>query len=283
VSMAEPSGPIKVVQVLLLRDQRMSKDLGPTLWAAFQEVEKLYNLERQRVSFKRYYVSTSIPTKVPKEERLESFRVKSGWEDVWLGKSVRGGRRKEGVKLSGFNLSFNSSDNYPRRYEFEDITKKVRRLLGSDASDAKLLVVMDQEISPPENWRYMIWNTDTKVQGDVVNTALISIAPTDPQYWGDFDDADRLAKIKHRVRVASCSVVAEFLRIPECVNPQCFLCSPVESAVQLDQMVYFGAEHSSAMPDVKSLVDKTFLPANSPVTVQKIGSYQGLFLGGEVV
>ena len=54
--MAEPT---VIAQVLLLRkaDTKKSVDTGLSAWAVFQEVEELYNHDKPRAMFRRFYLA----------------------------------------------------------------------------------------------------------------------------------------------------------------------------------------------------------------------------------
>jgi hypothetical protein len=99
-----------------------------------------------------------------------------------------------------------------------------------------LMIVTDQEIEPPADWRYIIWS-------EFSNGQVVSVAPTDPSYWRE-RSANRLGAIKHRVRTAGMCIVGVALGLTRCDNPRCFLFGQVSSAEVLDSMVVLGGEHS---------------------------------------
>ncbi len=103
-----------------------------------------------------------------------------------------------------------------------------------------LIVVTDQEISPPEGWRYII--SDDIVSDDGSEACVISVAPTDPWYWSEDNDA-RSATIKHRIRSICLCAVGEYLGLKRCNNPRCFLYKDIDSVTTLDWMLLMGPEH----------------------------------------
>jgi predicted Zn-dependent protease len=116
------------------------------------------------------------------------------------------------------------------------LIKEVRKLIGNVPTNVPLLVVTDQELTPPPSWNYIIWD-----HLDKEPSFIVSIKPTDPRYWGL--RSTRLPAIKQRVRAACCSAVGQMLGFSRCSNPACFLYKPVESVSNLDEMSHLGREH----------------------------------------
>jgi hypothetical protein len=104
-----------------------------------------------------------------------------------------------------------------------------------------LFIVTDHSITPPEGWRYIIWD------GTETDDAVASIVPLDPETWG-IDDKNRMATIKHRIRTACLSSIGQFLGLATCRTPTCFLKKPVDSVTDLDVMRSLGPEHTSEAP-----------------------------------
>jgi hypothetical protein len=121
--------------------------------------------------------------------------------------------------------------------------KVLRERIGAAAATVPLMIVTDRPITPPENWRYIIWESWPETAP--IN-AVISAAPLDPNYWGD-SNPDRISIIKDRVRTAALSVCGEFLGFEGCQNPRCFLCEQVDSVNALDLMSRLGEEHEGEM------------------------------------
>ncbi len=210
-------GTESILQVVLIREDAVSRDLGPMLWATLREVELLYNLIKKPTKFERLYVAKSPPEFLTEEDVLPQSRVDSSWPGIW----AKSGQR--------------------RTFDANVLTERVRQLLEIRSGVKKLVIVTDQEITPPSQWRYVIWDQDS--QDDTV----ISLAPIDPRYWAsDIMGAAREQIIKQRVRAACCSVVGEGLGLVRCENPGCFLYSSVSSVNRLDEMVYIGGEHNIA-------------------------------------
>lgn len=225
--MAEPT---PLIQVLLVRNPDICEDVGEALWAALKEIELFYNLGAMRVSCRRYFLTPLIPS--------------------WWGRSVfkfiRGdfspGIEPEAVAndaqiatLRDASFWQKAQGKYSRTYNQDALGQQVRELLGPETSDKLLMLVTDQELTPPKGWRYIIWD-------GIQTGAAISIAPTDPQYWRD-TDANRVATIKHRIRTAGLSVAGTFLGLKRCEEENCFLYDDVDSVTRLDEMVYLSAHH----------------------------------------
>jgi hypothetical protein len=253
------------LQVLLFRNTRQSDELGPSLWAALQEVEQFYNRALPPRTYHRFYLAESVPDEVKRALPLD-------WEHVGAA-----------VKDEGFWS--NLRGRYQRTYDPNRLAEKVRHLLMEQASqrpdlserlnvgqprgaegrspldllrDAPLLLVMDQELTPPPDWRYIIYDN---CRAGVV----VSIAPIDPHYWHEPPE-NRVASIKHRVRAACCSALGGLLGLERCDNPSCMLFESVESVSNLDRMILLGPEHGISL-----LADRGFEARPSdPTQVQPI-------------
>jgi len=202
-----------ILQVVLLREESASRELGAALWATLQEVELLYNTAELRAKFDRVYVAKTRPEFLKEPFVLPQATVNAGWTQLW------------------------SKSGQRRTYDTETLYSRTRQLLGERGRSDALMIVTDQEITPPPRWRYMIW-------GGSGNEIVISVAPTDPRYWGiQAEDSVRVLTIKHRIRSACCSVVGVELGLERCQNPRCFLYSSVDSVTTLDEMVCLGPEH----------------------------------------
>lgn len=244
----------KIVQVLLLSDDKFNVEMGPLLWAALIEAESFYNASvSTHRKFERYYAAPSVP-------KLNTF----GTTFRGLGRRLFGdsGMRESLELLSADQSISNSavdyadaSGRYAKTYNRDKLADAVRKLVKSN--DAFLEIVTDRELTPPRDWRYIIW-------GDIDQGSVISTAPLDPHYWRD-RDTDRVSSIKHRARTAILAVTGEALGMQRCQNPTCFLFEFVESVLALDLMTELGPEHS--VPD---LVGVTFEPFSDPGTIQRI-------------
>jgi hypothetical protein len=136
-------------------------------------------------------------------------------------------------------------------------------------ADMKFCLVTDQELTPPPEWRYLIWDDCST---DRLAGGVASLAPIDPAYWR-IRDPWRVARIKHRIRTACLSMVAECSGSERCDDTKCFLFMDVESADRLDAMVRLAPGH----PDLPELTGWGFGKlSDQPEIVEKpIYSGQG--------
>jgi hypothetical protein len=224
------SDAVKIQQVLLISDETLSEELGPALWAALIEIERFYNLDRRRGVFDRWYLSPHVPSLgiVRSAVRSVSGIFKKTPPDAFS--SLKGAPFEPGVMTAPA-----AAGRYAQTHDQEKIGEAVRGMLKLRPEDGRLLVVTDLEITPPTNWRYIIWD---KIEAG----AAVSLAPLDPNYWGD-PSAHRAETIKHRTRTAGLCVTGEWLGLHRCDNPFCFLYKGVDSTSALDFMTGLGNEH----------------------------------------
>jgi hypothetical protein len=209
---------IEIVQVLALKRSPDSEQLGLALWAAFEEIEKFYNLGEQRLHCTRFVLNSdsggSLSEVIQPLGTLTSNPEPTAYDtDLWLG-------------LQG---------KFRRTIDQEMLGSFIRNRLSQAHNNSFLTIFTDQEIEPPPNWRYVIWDT-------ISNGAVVSAAPTDPNYWRE-RSSNRFGTIKHRVRTAGISVTGVQLGLKRCENPGCLLFDDVGSTIALDSMVVLGAEH----------------------------------------
>jgi hypothetical protein len=223
------SQPQNISQVLLFREddgqprfERNFAELGSALWAAFQEVEHLYKRQWPDAVFQRHYLSRQPQDFLGPEDYPVHLlpQTASDWNQLWE----------------------ESRDDHTKTFSAQRLAENVRKLLRRDAADQWLIVVTDQKITPPPDWRYIIWD-DSWDGGTVKGGAVVSIPPTDPHYWNERDYGQRIPIIKKRIRAACCCVTGMTLGIERCYNPGCFMYVNVESMTVLDEMVCIGPEH----------------------------------------
>jgi predicted Zn-dependent protease len=240
--MATDGGAQSVAQVLLFHDETLALELAPVLWPAFREVERFWALQPDRPTFTNYLwgrvpVGDATISKLGVPEPAKDLKNKQ-WE------------RSRG-KLS-------------RTVDPDHLGKAVRDLL--ETSPDIVVVVTDQELMPPPNWRYMIACDATSVDG----MSLVSTAPIDPRYWSQ-DSADRLSIIKHRVRSAVLGIVGEWLGVRACDNPQCVMCEPLDTVYALDSMVMLGKEHPIPELAMRGFDPRPDNPANTqPIVIHPV-------------
>ena len=219
---------LEVLQILVFRDDRERARVFPALWAAFQEVDAFYNHDRERVRCRPLVVSPGTTSKA--------------WSIHTIANSTIAGAVSEKLEVAHAALATGEQfwqaarGRFARTVDQDQLASMIRSGLPRELADHKLLIVTDQEITPPPDWRYVIWD---RVTGGYV----VSVAPTDPQYWSE-PTSHRVAAIKHRVRTACLSIVGPLLGLPRCHNSSCFLFADVTSTDCLDFMVSLGDEHN---------------------------------------
>lgn len=240
-----------ILQVVLLRNESASQELGQLLWATLEEVRLLYDLANGRGTFSRIYVAQTVPESVSNSaevaEVLPLAEAKAGWGKLWA-----------------------PGEQSRRTIDANVLAVRTQELLGQRAASKILSIVTDQEITPPPQWRYVIWG------GDATAT-VISTAPIDPRYWGiQTNSQARLQTIKQRVRAACCCVAGAHLDLERCENPQCFMYSSVDSVTNLDEMICIGREHG--IPELTGMGFKSLGTESNSIVgfARKLGLVKGL-------
>ncbi|MEJ7601580.1 MAG: hypothetical protein WKG01_26995 [Kofleriaceae bacterium] len=125
-----------------------------------------------------------------------------------------------------------------RTLDVKQVGRRVREAtVGVVTPSDSLLIVVNQELSPPPEWRYLLWDTSPTTV-----TSVISACQMDPYYWSG-DVADRFAVLQTRLRVAMFSSVGEHLGLSRCDNDACYMRRDVFSVIELDEMRGCCAEH----------------------------------------
>ena len=255
---------IKVAQVLLLFDEKNSADYGLALWAALVEAEACYNSGEKRLDVSRFYISPHIPALGFFSNILKSPVFSFFSSDSKSALDLLKQEERVQAKLSSDEVKSPDAKTYDQERLIKVTRDKLlRERFGSSADEMPLMIVTDRPITPPENWRYVIWDFPLEPQPN----AVMSTVPVDPAYW-QISDPQRVSTIKARTRTAIMSICGGFLGLPSCKNPRCFLLEHVDSVLALDRMNTFGKEHSSEIPN---LVGRGFEPKrDDPDQIQKM-------------
>jgi predicted Zn-dependent protease len=238
-----------IVQILLLSSAEAATSLGPTLWAVLEEVETLYNHQRQRAVFARQMMVNNNVAAAESEDKLEERFGDVSEHDL---PALRA--EAEGVYLGTLNA--------------ERLAELVRKQLAVP-DRRRLFILTEHEITPPKDWAYILW-LETPA-GTVVSTAAL-----DPDYWG-IQEPDRLKVIKHRARAACMAATGILLGFNRCDNPSCYLFTEVDSVTRLDLMVAIGPEHEEIAGDEAIGYWKTI---EDPEMVEAIARPEDLEVGG---
>jgi len=209
-----------ITHAIALRNHGTASEFGEMLWAVLGEVAAFYNLDKPRAQFQRRWIGDAVPpTAMTDADQVIIAKLDWNW---WKGVRSEAGRLVD-YKLLG---------------------SAVRELLPELE---RILIVTDEELNPPPDWRYVIW-WDVSVKGD----GAVSLAPLDPRYWGD-TDPQRLETVKWRIRASLLCMTGLRLGFRRCQNTKCYLYENVDSVSVLDEMVTLGPEHST-----EGLTDKVF-------------------------
>jgi predicted Zn-dependent protease len=228
----------------MIADDGNYRELSKPLRAAIDEVKSFYNHGNERVI-------------VSKGEIVGGRNLKNELEKIKLGLPT-----SHDSSATALNQLRNARGRYFRTYDQRKLANLHREVLGNEVrgKDTLYVTVTDLEITPPKEWRYILWDYWP------TNDAVISLAAMDPNYWR-IEDQNRVATIKHRARTACLCVIGLFLGLTGCQNESCFMYSEVESVVRLDQMRYLGEEHN----EFKNLVKRGFsVQPNDLEKVQRI-------------
>jgi predicted Zn-dependent protease len=225
---------INIIQAVALFEEKNASDYGLALWAALHEVDGFYSLSPTKIEYRRFYIAPSPPNYSLFGSLSRAF-----------GKWIPGEQLQSALQLLRHDQVISSSKPSaeltlgPRRtYDQAQLAATIRNLVDPNDSGDHLMVITDRPITPPANWRYIIWETDPSA-----NTSIISVAPLDPEYWRD-KDPDRVTQIKIRARNAALSITGTLIGLKRCGNPVCFLFDDVDSVTVLDDMHELGPEHN---------------------------------------
>jgi predicted Zn-dependent protease len=234
---------LAVTQVLLLRGEANQASISRSLWSVFREVGHLYNHAEPIVELERRIVADELPPSLA--------------DKVGPGELVR--MPQDRVD----ELFDDAAGTFERTIEPRRLGRLVYEAIEPECD--LMLLVVDQELAPPSDLRYVLWRYEAPV-------AVVSTAPMDPDYWG-IADPEREKAIKRRARAACMNIVGRALGLRQCDNPQCFLFEDVDSVLRLDLMTALGAEHEefTEKRSVGFARDVDDPEATQDVTVEDLG------------
>ena len=227
-----PPTDADLLQAIVLFDDANAHDYGLALWALLHEVERFYRPLDLKRKFARFYISPTAPEKSLLGQFLH------GLGNVMYGKQVTSAldvlRPTEVIATRDQERA--AVGPYGRVIEQAKLTEVVRQMIGCSNLPVPLMIVTDRAITPPPEWRYVIWAGTSNID------SVLSVAPLDPNFWRE-RDPHRILTIKRRARSAALSITGEHLGIRRCDNPECVMFANVDSVTTLDDMTTFGSEH----------------------------------------
>jgi hypothetical protein len=228
--------------VMLLHRPEFIKEFGATTWAVFQEVHNLYRAADPTTSFSMFrLISQDSENLLSMDDGQQLLVPTDLWNAAW-------GR-------------------YSGTIDHCKLVPLVRQLLPRQDGSPPMLVITDEELTPPEGFRYLMW-MESKTDGGTV----LSLPTLDPQSWMEVSPnfsspqpttTTRKAITKRRVRAASLSIVGSILGLKRCEKPNCFLYKETTSVVSIDQLVQLGSEHAGELPNIDVVLGASF-PYESP-------------------
>lgn len=214
------------ILVLARRDAGQQADLathtrsiGQYRVAAMAAADHVVQLYRTRRKDLRITVIDAEAVTSPQAYSLQSLRAQLDADSWWL--SVRG--------------------RFSRTLDFDKLSKQVRSATaGFIKATEPLVIVVNQELTPPPEWRYLLWDTKEL-------TSVISANQMDPSYLS-VGQENRFDVIERRLRAAMFCSVGESLGLSRCDNDACYMRRDVLSVTDLDAMNSYGAEHDGEGP-----------------------------------
>lgn len=218
-----------MLQALVLFEERNVKDYGLALWAALHEVEQFFKPLPGEHGYTRYFISSSQPESGIVDTVMRTLgRLLFNTKEIAALDVLQSKEFKPIPKAA-------TDDQERRLVEAGDLAKMVRGLIGR-GDELPMLIVTDRPLRPPPGWRYMIWKTLEN------RTGVLSVAPLDPLYWRE-SDPERIMTIKSRLRSAALAVTGDMLGLDQCSDRNCVMFRPVDSVLDLDDMVTLGGGH----------------------------------------
>jgi hypothetical protein len=210
---------VPITQILLLAEpDRFPERLTPTILAVFEEVRRFYESDDW----------LDVPLRGG-----QTASVRPEWTAEQVADKALS---PDGVVVDR-DLVARIADESRSSPTTHDQSMIGELLLRSLQPPGTAVIVTDLAITPPPDWRYVIWDV-------VPGCAVVSLATLDPFYWAmSVDEEERTRVIKRRARAACLSIVGTLLGLSRCENERCYLFAGVDSALRLDEMVYLGPEH----------------------------------------
>ncbi|HEX8083378.1 MAG TPA: hypothetical protein VF529_03750 [Solirubrobacteraceae bacterium] len=218
----------ELTHVLLLANEDHYEETGPELWEVLADVRAFYGATRGSATHERLCITVGEPPAlaevVPPGERLSL------------------GADGMAALLEAAAGSFQST------LETGKVITWAREITARrDIALRSMVVITDQELAPPDGWRYLLWSREHA-------DGVLSIAALDPDYWG-IAGAEGWPRIADRARVGCLCLTGWLAGLERCDNPSCFLFRDVASVLQLDRMKELGPEHGDFVVPVTLSAD----------------------------
>jgi predicted Zn-dependent protease len=191
----------------------------------------------------------------PLREMLEAVaaELRAFWEPAIKIADVRGA--PEVLKSCGAAL--NESSNTSRKGRSIAPQKLISAARSLEQSGYGILVLTDQELTPPSGWQYIIWHRDD-------NDAVVTTAPLDPRSWSSVkaltkeEEQFPMAFLKQRIRSACLGVIGELAGLNRCDDDECVMYGHIDFVDVLDGMCYLRQHHRDDSPRSGTVVNRGF-------------------------
>jgi hypothetical protein len=252
--------PLSLTQVMFCRDVHSMQELGPLVFATFQELERFFAPTRllKHVAQVRMFSKGQGDLLAP-----STVEVVRDFIGRVFTKTVRQPAPPD-VEASEQSWT-EAKGRFRNTVDPDKLILIVKRQLAPFSPDDRLLIVTDQEITPPEQWRYRLWAVNDHEQATVV-----SLNPMNPQSWSSERSTADLPVLKHRIRSACIRKLAKWCGLQDCDQDNCYLFRHIESAESLDFLTVLGAEHGIESPEFADVINLEFVAVSDPAKIQDL-------------
>ncbi len=129
------------------------------------------------------------------------------------------------------------------------MARMVRQILPVDRRSDRLVIIVDEKLTPPTGLLHAVWRLTTNVTGqDCIVLSLLPLDPYDGNHAipgpGSPTAVRRRVITKHRLRAACLSTIGIDMGLKACGWNDCFMYKAPQSVWHLDRMTKLGTEHA---------------------------------------